>query len=335
MQSGLEVAVVGASGVVGEQVLAALATSRFAGAEVTAFASRACKVEEVSYGDSRIPIRDLSDVAEHPIMLAFLCVPPHVAERVAPSITGRGALVVDVGGGSGMDLPCFLPGVSSPEIQDVVNAGGLRTPSAAGWVLASVLAPLREMGVTGVSGALNLSASSQGRAAMDELGSQVVAMFNSQEPPRKIFAEGLAFDVLPEDCTEDEWSDRELQAAAEVEALLGIPSDKIAVSLATIPLFSGVVGALHIRGLGLEEVEQALRDEPGLRAVARAARLRPRAIVDKLRTGVSYGRLRADPAGDGVHLWVLGDNLMGAGGAVPVAAAEWLLSRGLLTRSDA
>lgn len=332
--SRVDVAVVGASGAVGEQVLAALATSRMPIGRVVAFVSRASKAEEVSFGERSLSVTTLHEMLEEQFGLAFLCVPASVSERVAPNMAGRGTLLIDIGGSSGMDLPLWMPGVT-PELAEVATSGGLRTPGAGGWLLCSLLMPLRELGVTGVSGWLSLSASASGRAGIEELGAQVVASFNSREPPKRIFPEGLAFDVLPEFVAEDEWSPGEQQISAEVEALVGIPAEKIAVTLGTTSLFSGIVGGLHIRGVTMDAVEEALREAPGLRAVSRAERLRPRALVEKNRTTVSWGRLRADPSGDGVHLWVVGDNLTGAAGAVPIAAAEWMLNQGLLSRGVA
>lgn len=328
----VQISVIGASGAVGEQILAALAAAQEDGrievGDVRAFASRACRVADVAFGERRIEVEQLSAV-EGWAGLTFLCAPPAVGARLAGAIVSGGALVVDVGGAT--DLPLYLPG-RPPDLAEVVRRGGLRTPSGAGWLLASVIGPLREAGATGVSGVLALPATAAGRAGMEELGAQVVATFNGREAPHRVFPEGLAFDLLPEGGPPDEWSARELQAAAEVEALVGLPADRVGVSLCTGSVFAGIAGGLHARGIGAEAVQEALEaaSEGGwLRQVQRPERLRPRALVDRRRAAACWGRVRSDPAGEGAHLWVAGDNLAGAGGAVPVAAAGWLWEQGL------
>lgn len=330
----LDIAVVGASGVVGEQVLSALAASHLPMGEVRAFASRACKQTEVPFGERSLSIEDIAELSDGAFSLAFVCLPPVAARRVSPTLHARGTLVIDIGGSSGLEAPIFLPDQQQPELKDVVQGGGLRIPSAPGWILASLLWPLREAGITGVSGVLSLPATAAGRAGMEELGAQVVASFNGREPPQKVFPEGLAFDILAEDVPEDAWSAREMEAATEVEQLIGLSAERIGVSFCTSSIFSGMVAGLHLRGVSVETVEAALLDAPNLRAVQRNTRLRPRAIIEKGRSSLSWGRLRADPGGDGVHLWAVGDNLVGTG-AVAVKAAEWLNQQGLFRREDA
>lgn len=333
----LQVAVIGASGIVGEQVLEALSTAQAAGrlptGDVRAFASRACRVEEVGFGERRIGVEQVQALLEERAVLAFLCTPPAVTARLAPSLSAAGALVVDVGGAT--ELPWFLPGHVAPDIAEVAARGGVRTPSGPGWVLATVLAPLMEIGLTSVSGVLTLPGTVRGRAGMEELGAQVVASFNAREAPHRVFPEGLAFDVLPEDGPPDEWSDRERQAAAEVEALTGLSADQVAVSFCTGSVFAGIAGGLHLRGVEVEAVQEALQEAPGLKEASRPERLRPRALVERNRVGVYWGRVRADPSGDGVHVWVVGDNLSGAGGHLPVQAAEWMFQQGLFGREEA
>jgi hypothetical protein len=162
-----------------------------------------------------------------------------------------------------------------------------------------------------------------------------VASFNSREAPRRVFEEGLAFDILAEDAPPEEWSPDETALSEELSLLTGIAPEQLAITLCTSSHFAGIAGGLHLRGVTLEAAEEALLNTPGLRSVQRSSRLRPRALVEKGRSTISWGRLRADPAGDGVHIWVVGDNLVGAGASLPIQAAQWLLARGLLGQEEA
>jgi aspartate-semialdehyde dehydrogenase len=119
-----------------------------------------------------------------------------------------------------------------------------------------------------------------------------------------------------------------------VSELLGVNPARIGVQLCTQPVFNGITAALHIRGVdNAEAAETALREAPGLATAARMTTLRPRRVHE--RAPVYFGGVRADPAGDGIHLWLVADNLAGAGAAVPVAVAERLLASGVSSGIEA
>ncbi|MEN9786676.1 MAG: hypothetical protein RLZZ299_1940 [Pseudomonadota bacterium] len=323
----LHVAVFGATGLAGTQVLSALAESTLPLGRVHAYGSarRAPTVDSVAFGAKSLPVHPVARHVGEAFDVAILCVPPKVAAVLGPSLVQRGVFVVDVGGASGIDAPMWIGG-ALPEA--ALRAGAVRTPSPAGWLLARVLGPLA--GVHGVRGTVSLPASAHGRAAMEELGAQVMATFNQADPPRVEFPEGLAFDTLPADADEDSWGAAEQHLAEEIAALTGLPETRTALTLATQPLFSGMSASVHLRGVNLEAVHVAWSDAEGLRAVRTSARLRPRAWNE--RADIGWGRLREDPEGDGVHAWLVADNLAGAAGSVAVAALGAARAAGALGR---
>jgi aspartate-semialdehyde dehydrogenase len=327
------IAVVGATGTAGEQVLAELAGTP-AAAGVTAWASRACKVDSVDVGGRTVPVRPVGELGDARMDLAILCLPAEVGVKVAAGLLRRGTFVVDVGDSLAgtVDAPLALPGLSLPSVDAAAAAGALRLPTVPGWLLARVLAPLVELGGEGLSGVVNLPASAWGRDATGELSEQVVASFNLKDPPRVRFPHGLAFDTLVEDAPAGEWSERELLAAAEVAELTGSRAERVAVMLATQPLFAGVSAALHVRGaLEPGAVEAALGGTEGL-ALANPASLRPRRLIG--RSVLAVGGMRPDPGGDGVHLWAVADGAR-ALGAAAAQVATWLIDHGVVTGNQA
>ncbi len=327
-RTSLELALVGATGVTGEQVLAALDASDVVLGALRAYgsAARSPRVDTVPFRGESVGVEPATALAAAKPDLAVLCVPPAIAAKLAPGLVSRGVVVIDVGNATAgvLAAPLALPGIE-PSRDEVARAGAVRTPSSVGALLAAVCAPLKAVGLTGCSAVVNVAASARGRAGIEELGQQVVATLNNQDPQRRVFVDGLAFDTLPEDVPTDEWSSAEQLAADEVTTLCGLP--EVVVQVATQPLFAGVSAGLHLRGVTVEDAEDALRGAPGLVAVSRTARLRPRAFLGK--PGVAWGRLRADPRGDGVHLWVVSDDLASAGANV-VQTTSWLLTAGLL-----
>jgi len=333
--SPLEIVVVGATGAVGEQVLTALARSDLPLGVVRAYgsANRSRRVDEVAYGGETLPVEPISAFEVGRADAVLLCAPGVASARLAAGLVGRGPLVVDLGDATAgqTDAPLVHPGVATrlpPETGDLV-----RTPGPAGWLVGAIAAPLAEVGLVGVSGTVLLPATRYGRGAMEELGQQVVASLTSQDPPRRLFAEGLAFDVLAEDTPEAEWSEPERLLADEVHAVCALAPERVAVSLGTGPWFAGMVASLHLRGVEEEAVATALGEAPGLKGLAATARLRPRAVAG--RDTVWWGRLRADPGGDGVHLWAVADNLVGPGASAALGVLRLALSSGRLPRGQA
>lgn len=323
MSSPPHVVVVGASGALGEQVLAALHGGALAGGGLRLFGSsrRSSRVDAVPFGPDSLPVEPVGQLGEAEADLAFVCAPPEVAARVAAGLVARGAFVVVPGGGEGTGLPLVQPGELEGSLGDVRIARGLRTPSAAGQLVAALAGPLRAAGLDAVRGTVLWSASHHGRAAVEELGQQVVASLTNQDPQRRVFPQGLAFDVLPEDAPDD-WSAAERRLAADVSALTGLGEAAVALSAGTIPAFAGLVASLQLGGVGVDAALAAWRDQPLLREISQVERLRPRVLTGKAVAG--WGRLRADPAGDAVHVWACADNLsFSAWGAVRLAEAAW------------
>lgn len=331
----LRIGVLGATGAAGEALLLRLADSRFAPLSILPFGSTRSRVEQVEIGERSFPVQPLTALGEVELDLVFSCLPASVAGRMLPSVMGRGAFVIDIGDSLAgvVEIPLVLPGVSMPDPQDVARAGGLRTPSPAGWMLSRIAAPLRVHGLTGISGVVNLPASAWGRRAVDELSEQVVASFNLKDPPRRIFPEGLAFDALLDEADAGEWTARETLAMTEVEALAEIAG--VGVQIVTQPLFAGATAGLHLRGTSLtpDLLDDCFAQVQGVNAVQTLGALRPRKAIGK--RSIFYGAVRPDPLGDGVHLWVVADPATGAGGAVPVALAEWLVDNGVIGGTDA
>ncbi len=334
--NGPALAILGATGAVGEALLARLPESALAHAELSVYASRATRREVVEYRGRSLTVRPVAEAADSGAQMVLSALPPAVAQKLVPSFAARGAITIDIGNNTAGIFagPLVLPGVRTlPEVE-IARAGGARTPSAPGWLVTTLLAPLLPLGVHTVTGLINLPANAYGRDATEELSEQVVASFNLKDPPRRRFPEGLAFDTLPEDADPGEWSTRELALSSEVSELLGVNPKRVAVMCCTQPVFSGMTAALHLRGVeNIDAVEAALREGAGLATAARLRTLRPRKVMG--RGAVYWGGVRPDPGGDGVHLWLAADNVAGAGAAVPIALAEALFGAGLTAEGEA
>ena len=139
----------------------------------------------------------------------------------------------------------------------------------------------------------------------------VVSMFNSRTPPRAVFSEGLAFDLVPQWGERDEvgWTDLESAASSELGLLTGF--EGAAVTAVIAPMFTGMALSLHVIPKGLmeaDEVTALYEGAPKIQLYSRATRpLMPRSNLDRSR--VALGRIRKDPVGYGLHLWAACDPL--------------------------
>jgi aspartate-semialdehyde dehydrogenase len=204
-------------------------------------------------------------------------------------------------------------------------------------ILAHLLAPLRaRCQDLSCRGTLMRAASARGRAGIEELSSQVVAMFNSRKGPRKVFSRGLAFDVEPicEEALDSNWAPGELSVARELGAILNLPDGNLAFTQVILPTFTGACLSLQIEGTSLRDAATCGDWLAGTRGLLLDSDPNadgpPRPRRADRKGGIQVGRLRDDPGGRGVHLWATSDEIVfgGAGNALSILRA--LLQRGYL-----
>jgi aspartate-semialdehyde dehydrogenase len=329
------VAVLGATGAVGQDLLRALGRSGLSIGELRLMAGPGSRGTSVEVDDKAhrvhaLPAEPESSTLFEGVQIAFLCLPPDVARAQARSLADRGILVIDLSGVSAGEAPITLAGVSELP-SEIPDAGRLLVaPSAPAAVLATVLGALRGLGVSGCRGTILQSAGAAGKAGVEELSQQVVALFNQGEPPRKVFPGGLAFDLIGQSGSLIEgWTSGERRIAEEVALLTGLPATEIGLTLITVPLFAGLSVSIHVRfdeEVGLDDVLAALGDSPSLRVGDPVPG--PRRVVGK--GAVHVGRVRLDPAGDGIHLWAVADNLRFGASASAIGLALAAIEAGWL-----
>lgn len=317
----LTVAVVGATGLVGREIVACLAERQFPVGQLVLYASDRSAGEKVDFGERSITVQRLP--RELPtIDVAFLAGPAEVSRRVAEELVGADALVIDLSPfsrsqpGVAMTTIGWRAPIRSPE------EGGrgmlLALPSALGLLIAlplhpiAALSPIRRVVATAL-----VSASALGRRGLEELSSETVALLNAQESE----SEGRAFNCIAER-RGDEGAERSLGAEAErdVRRLLGIDVP-VAVAAVQTPTF-------HSHGVSLSvETESPIAPQ----ALRQALRTAPSIVLEEEPTNtrdavgseaIHVGGLRFDPDPRWVHFWAAGDNLRQGGALAAVAVAE-------------
>lgn len=314
MSEPVRLAIVGATGTLGQQILKALERSELPLSQLIPVASRATKQATVTFNGAELPVHDqtTTDLADADIILA--APPDHYDRDNFQLALDRGGVVVDLAGlwNDTPGVPVVAPWANQADLDEVMTSGVVRSPRPLAIALASVIQPLHTaLGLSGARGTAMLPAALTGRAGTEELSRQVVSLFNAGEPPRSVFPDGLAFDLLPAwgEVGPEGWTTYEQQIADEVGALTGLEPRAVAMTAVMTPIFAGMGINLHVVTdgmLGVEETKLLLSQAP--RVALMETELKPlmtRARVDL--DAVAVGRLRSDPYGAGVHMWLACD----------------------------
>lgn len=332
------VAVVGASGAVGEAVLTVLAEREFPVAQLHALGSGRSEGDTVMFAERPRRVSALSSFDFSGCDLALFCAPAEVAAQHAPRAAAAGCLVVDAGSHfrQAAEVPLVVPEVNGALLDSAPAGRIVASPGAPAGQLASVLAPLhRAAGIQQVAVTTLLAVSARGRAGIGELAAQTAKLLNVQAIERQVFPAQIAFNLIPdlEGAARGGYASGELETAAELRRLLADESLAVEASQVFAPVFYGhsqVVGLRTRDPLTAAAARKLLAKAPGVKMMDRAGDpLSP--VGDTVgQDVVLVGRLRQDSdSAHGLTLWIVADNIRKGAAVNIVQIAETLLKKHL------
>ncbi|MGE3873058.1 MAG: aspartate-semialdehyde dehydrogenase [Parvibaculaceae bacterium] len=343
---GYKVAVVGATGNVGREMLNILEERQFPVDEVHAIASRRSLGTEVSYGDRTLKCQDLEQFDFRGIDFVLMSAGSAVSKEWSPRIGAQGAMVIDNSSCWRYDaeVPLVVPEVNAHALEEYMSRKTRRNiianPNCSTAQLVVVLKPLHDLArIKRVVVATYQSVSGAGKDAMDELWNQTKGVFVTDAPEPKKFTKQIAFNVIPhiDVFMEDGFTKEEWKMTAETKKILD-PKIKLTATCVRVPVFVGHSEAVNIefeRPITAEEARETLREAPGVLVVDKredGGYVTPVECVGDFATFVS--RIREDGTiENGLNLWVVSDNLRKGAALNTVQIAEALINRGLLRKA--
>ena len=334
-----KVAVVGATGNVGREILSILAERKFPVSEVDAVASARTAGNEVSFGeDDVLRVRDLEKYDFRGVDIALFSPGAKVSAAHAPRAAKAGAVVIDNTSYFRMDkdVPLVVPEVNPQAIAHYEKRGIIANPNCSTIQMVVALKPLHDLAtIKRVVVATYQSVSGAGRAAMDELFAQTRGIYVNESPEPEHFTKQIAFNVIPHiDIFMDDGSTREeWKMVGETKKILD-PSIAVSATCVRVPVFIGHAEAINVefaKPIGEDEARDALKNAPGVVVVDHRADegyVTPAEVAGE--DPVYVSRIRNDPTvAHGLSLWVVADNLRKGGALNAVQIAELLASNHL------
>ncbi len=341
---GYRVAVVGATGAVGQEILKTLSEREFPADEVVALASERSTGKEVSYGeDDILKVRELASFDFRGIDIVLSSPGAAVSAIYAPKAAKAGAVVIDNTSHFRMDpdVPLVVPEVNPEAIAGYGRRNIIANPNCSTIQLVVALKPLHDIaGVKRVVVATYQSVSGAGRDAMDELFNQTRAIFVNDAIKREQFPKQIAFNAIPhiDDFMEDGATKEEWKMMVETKKILD-PTIKLHATCVRLPVFVGHGEAVHVefeQPIDAEEARAALREAEGVVVVDH--RVDGGYVTQAECVGedaVFVSRIREDPTIDnGLSFWCVSDNLRKGAALNAVQIAEHL-ARDYLSDADA
>ncbi len=334
--SGYKVAIAGATGNVGREMLAILAERRFPVSEVVALASSRSIGKEVSFGDRTLKCKALEHYDFSDTDFCLMSAGGTVSKEVSPRIGAKGCVVIDNSSAWRMDpdVPLIVPEVNADAARGFVGKYIIANPNCSTAQLVVALKPLHDRAVIKrVVVATYQSVSGAGKEAMDELFAQTRAVFVSDPVEPKKFPKRIAFNVIPQiDVFMDDGSTKEeWKMVAETKKILD-PKIKLTATCVRVPVFIGHSEAINIefeKPISAEEARRILREAPGCLVVDRrepGGYVTPHEAAGEDATYIS--RIRDDPTVEnGLNLWCVSDNLRKGAALNAVQIAEVLANR--------
>ena len=333
---GYKVAMVGATGAVGEALIGILAERKFPVTEFVPLASARSAGEKIEFGKREVTVLDLAGYDFAGVDIAFFSAGAKVSREHAPRAAAAGAVVIDNTSEfrNDDDVPLVVSEVNPEAIAGYRQRGIIANPNCSTMQMMVALAPIhRAVGIERINVATYQSVSGAGRSGIEELGEQTAALLNFQQVKPAKFSRQIAFNVIPhiDDFQDNGYTREEMKMVWETRKILADPTIQVNATAVRVPVFLGHAEAVHIETrdrITAGQVRELLQDAPGLKVIdTRKPGGYPTPVGDAAgQDAVFVGRIREDISHPrGINLWVVSDNIRKGAALNAVQVGELLV----------
>ncbi len=335
MSTRYDVAVVGATGVVGEAMLDILAQRKFPVGQVHALASARSVGRKVPFGNRELSVSDLAEFDFSSVKIGLFSAGASVSAEYAPKAAAAGCVVVDNTSQFRYDddIPLVVPEVNADRIADYKARGIIANPNCSTIQMVVALKPIYDaVGIERINVATYQAVSGAGRSAVEELVRQTTTLLNGRPLDLQGDAKQIAFNAVPHiDAFQDNgYTKEEMKMVWETQKIFGDDSIRVNPTAVRIPAFYGHSEAVHIETrdkISLEKARELLAAAEGVTLLdGRRTGEYPTAVTDSSGNDPVYvGRVREDISHPrGLNLWVVSDNIRKGAALNSVQIAEIL-----------
>lgn len=337
-ENGLVVAVAGATGAVGREMLRILEERNFPADQVRALASSRSKGTKLPFQGGQLTVEELREDSFEDIDLALFSAGGGTSKEFAPIAVRSGCVVVDNSSAWRMDpeVPLVVPEVNPHDLN--THSGIIANPNCSTIQMVMVLKPLHDYGqIKRVVVSTYQAVSGSGQKAVEELQNQVRALFNMQEPECNVYPHQIAFNCLPhiDDFIENDYSKEEMKMVNETKKILGDDSVGVTATTVRVPVFYGHSESVNIeteKKISPQEARVILSQFPGVNVLDNPKeKIYPLAINSAGQDDTFVGRIREDETiENGLNMWIVSDNIRKGAALNTIQIGEKLLEMGLI-----
>ncbi len=327
------VAVVGATGAVGTEMIDILAERKFPVGELRPLASARSAGDRVSFHDRDLVLRELTKDSFEGVDIALFSAGADISREYAPIAAKAGAVVIDNSAAwrMGKDVPLVVPEVNRGDIAK--HKGIIANPNCSTIQLVVTLKPLHDAArIKRVVVTTLQSVSGTGKEAMDELLEETQALLSFKEPEPKVYPHQIAFNCLPhiDDFLPSGYTREEMKLLDETRKIMGDDSIRVTATTVRVPVYVGHSESVNIeteKKLSANEARAILCEAPGILVYDDPAhKIYPTPLDAAGKDEVYVGRIREDESvPNGLNLWIVADNLRKGAALNAIQIAEELI----------
>ena len=331
------VAVVGATGAVGNEMVATLEQRKFPVKKLTLLASSRSVGKTLTYKGVDVSVEELKEDSFKDIQIGLFSAGGSISEKFAPIAAAAGCVVVDNTSAWRMDpdVPLVVPEVNEHAIKDYTKKGIIANPNCSTIQMVVALKPLHDAAkIKRVVVSTYQAVSGTGKKAIYELEQQVLAIYNNKPIEKKVYPHQIAFNCLPhiDVFLDNGYTKEEMKMINETQKIMEDNSIAVTATTVRVPVFYGHSESVNVefeKDLTPDEARKLLKKAPGIKVIDDPAKkLYPLAIDAAGRDETFVGRIRRDESiAHGLNMWVVSDNIRKGAALNAVQIAEVLIKK--------